>query len=66
MFSMAKTYDERELSPIFEDPRDVVLNVLGREPSAQLLARLENRRGQRSKTEQPSIEKRQQALQRAL
>ena len=30
MFSMAKTYDERELSPIFDDPIDVIVDVLGR------------------------------------
>ena len=29
MFSMAKTYDEREQSPIFDDPTDVIVNVLG-------------------------------------
>jgi MoaA/NifB/PqqE/SkfB family radical SAM enzyme len=66
MYSMAKTYDERELSPIFEDPLDVIVNVLGRQPSPELLTRLLQRRGRRSKTEQPSLEKRQQALQRAL
>ena len=37
MFSMAKTYDERELSPIFEDPIDVIVSVLGQEPSPELL-----------------------------
>ena len=39
MFSMAKTYDERELSPIFEDPTDVIVGVLGHEPSPELLER---------------------------
>ena len=66
MFSMAKSYDERELSPIFDDPIDVIVDVLGHEPSPELLARLQARRGRRSNTEQPSIEKRQQALLRAL
>jgi MoaA/NifB/PqqE/SkfB family radical SAM enzyme len=58
MFSMAKTFDERELSPIFEDPRPVIRKVLGRKPSKELLQRLEARRGRRSKTEQPSEERR--------
>jgi hypothetical protein len=66
MYSMAKTYDERELSPIFEDPNEVIVQVLGHEPSPELLQRLLKRRGRRSKTEQPSLEQREQALQRAL
>jgi hypothetical protein len=66
MYSMAKTYDERELSPIFEDPTDVIVGVLGHEPSPELLERLLQRRGRRSKTEQPSLEKRELAMQRAL
>ena len=66
MFSMARTYDERELSPIFDDPTDVITAVLGEQPSAELLARLQRRRGRRSMTEQPSIEKRQQAALRPL
>ena len=66
MYSMAKTYDERELSPIFDDPTDVIVRVLGRDPSPELLARLQARRGQRSNTEQPSLEKRQEAMLRAL
>src|SRR5205823_1826628 len=48
MYSMAKTYDERELSPIFEDPTAVIAEVLGHEPSPELLSRLLARRGRRS------------------
>jgi hypothetical protein len=66
MFSMAKTYDERELSPIFDDPTNVIRQVLGRTPSPELLARLLKRRGRRSQTEQPSLEKREQAMLRPL
>ena len=66
MYSMAKSYDERELSPIFDDPIDVIVNVLGEEPSPELLARLHARRGRKSQTEQPSLEKRQQAMLRPL
>ena len=66
MFSMAKSYDERELSPVFDDPKDVIVAVLGKDPSPELMARLQARRGRRSKTEQPSLEKRELALQRAL
>ena len=62
MFSMAKSYDERELSPVFEDPLPVIREVLRAEPSKELLARLEARRGRRSQTEQPSPERRAQAL----
>ena len=66
MYSMAKSYDERELSPIFDDPTDVIRQVLGRTPSPELLARLLKRRGRRSQTEQPSLEKREQAMLRPL
>ena len=66
MFSMAKTFDERELSPVFEDPLPVIQGVLGEDPSPELLERLEARRGRRSKTEQPSDEARQAQLQRPL
>jgi len=66
MFSMAKTYDERELSPIFEDPTGVIAEVLGHEPSPELLSRLLARRGRRSMTEQPSIERRERAMERPL
>ena len=58
MFSMARTFDERELSPIFEDPMPVIRSVLGAEPSEALLERLEARRGRRSPSEQPSQEDR--------
>ena len=58
MFSMAKTYDERELSPIFEDPIPVMAQVLGRNPEPALVARILARRGRRSPTEQPSEETR--------
>jgi hypothetical protein len=66
MFSMAKTYDEREMSPIFDDPTDVIHRVLGRTPSPELLSRLLKRRGRRSQTEQPSLEKRELAMLRPL
>ena len=66
MYSMSKTYDERELSPIFEDPVAVVREVLGREPEPALLERLQARRGRRSPTEQPTEEVRKRALLRVL
>lgn len=66
MFSMAKSFDERELSPIFEDPKPIIQKVLGAAPSPELLRRLEERRGRRSKTEQPSEEKRAIARTRPL
>ncbi len=58
IYSMAKSFDERELSPVFEDPVPVIRQVLRREPSQRLLDKLEARRGHRSKTEQPSEEAR--------
>jgi len=61
MYSMAKTYDERELSPIFEDPEPVIRAVLGREPEPELLARILSRAGRRSQTEQPTPEQRRSA-----
>jgi MoaA/NifB/PqqE/SkfB family radical SAM enzyme/class 3 adenylate cyclase len=61
MFSMARTFDERELSPIFEDPLPVIQTVLRRDPSPELMTRLEARRGRRSRSEQPSQEQRDQA-----
>jgi MoaA/NifB/PqqE/SkfB family radical SAM enzyme len=64
MYSLAHTYDERELSPIFEDPMPVVRAVLRQDPPAELLTRLESRRGQRSRTEQPDDEARLVALAR--
>ncbi len=66
MFSMAKTFDEREQSPIFEDPLPVIRAVLGRQPEPVLLARILDRKGRRSPTEQPSEEQRVLARQRAL
>lgn len=54
MYSMAHTFDERELSPLFTDPEPVIRAVLGHDPSPALVQRLESRRGRRSTTEQPS------------
>lgn len=54
MYSMAGKYDERELSPVFDDPVEVVRAVLGHPPSDELLERIEARRGRRSPTEQPT------------
>ncbi len=62
MFSMARTYDERELSPIFEAPDGVIERVLGRAPAPELVERLKARAGRRSQTEQPSEEARSLAL----
>ena len=53
MFSMARTFDEREQSPIFDDPDPVIRAVLGRAPEPELRARIQERRGMRSETEQP-------------
>ncbi len=64
MYSMANTYDERELSPVFDDPLPVIREVLRGEPSEALMARLEDRRGVRSRTEQPDDDTRQAALAR--
>jgi hypothetical protein len=64
MFSMARTFDERELSPVFEDPLPVIRGVLGRDPEPALLERILQRRGRRSPTEQPSAEQRRSALAR--
>jgi MoaA/NifB/PqqE/SkfB family radical SAM enzyme len=58
MYSMAKTYDERELSPLFEDPLPVITAVLGHAPEPALVERILQRRGRRSPTEQPSLEQR--------
>jgi MoaA/NifB/PqqE/SkfB family radical SAM enzyme len=66
MFSMAKTFDERELSPVFEDPRPVLQEVLGHEPDPALVERILSRRGRRSPSEQPSPERRAEALTRPL
>jgi MoaA/NifB/PqqE/SkfB family radical SAM enzyme len=61
MFSLAKSYDEREMSPIFDDYLPVVRQVLGADPSADLLERLTARKGRRSPTEQPSDDQRLRA-----
>ena len=53
MYSMAKSYDERELAPVFEDPDPVIRAVLGREPEPALRERILARKGRRSPTEQP-------------
>jgi MoaA/NifB/PqqE/SkfB family radical SAM enzyme len=60
MYSMAKSYNERELSPIFEDPDAVIRQVLGREPEPALLKRIAARKGRRSRTEQPTDAQRQE------
>jgi hypothetical protein len=62
MFSLANKYDERELSPIFEDPLPVIERVLGRAPSEELVERILARRGRRSASEQPSETERAAAL----
>ena len=66
MFSMAKTFDERELSPIFKDPNPVIAQILGREPEPALLERIAARRDQRSRTEQPPEPQRLAALELPL
>jgi MoaA/NifB/PqqE/SkfB family radical SAM enzyme len=64
MFSMARTFDERELSPVFEDPLPVIRQVLRREPEPELVARILARAGRRSSSEQPTPEQRTEALTR--
>jgi MoaA/NifB/PqqE/SkfB family radical SAM enzyme len=66
MYSMAKTFDERELSPMFEDPLPVIREVVGHEPEPALLERIQARKGQRSTTEQPSEDQRRAARLRVL
>lgn len=66
LYSMARHYDERELSPVFEDVEPVIRAVLGREPDPAHRARLAARRGLRSRTEQPSPEVREAARRRPL
>ncbi len=66
MFSMARTFDEREQSPIFEDPVPVIAAVLRREPEPDLVARILSRKGRRSQTEQPGEEARGLARLRVL
>jgi len=62
LFSMAKSYDERELSPIFEDPAPIIRQVLRTRASPELLGRIAARRGRRSLTEQPNTVVRRKAL----
>jgi MoaA/NifB/PqqE/SkfB family radical SAM enzyme len=66
MFSMAKSFDERELSPVFDDPKAVIRKVIGREPEPDLVARILARKGRRSTTEQPAPEARAKARLRVL
>lgn len=65
-FSLARSFDERELSPVFEPLEPAVRAVLGREPSPALLQRLDARRGRRSESEQPSPELRLGAIAQPL
>ena len=66
MFSMARTYDERELSPVFADPSPVIQAIVGGTPGAELQARIESRRGRRSPSEQPTRERRAAARLRVI
>jgi len=66
LYSLGHKYDERELSPVFDDPLPVIERVLGRAPDAELSARIEARRGRRSPTEQPDGELRAVARRRPL
>jgi len=66
MFSMAKSFDERELSPIFQPIEPVVHKVLGAPPSERLLKKLKQRSGRRSPTEQPTIEERKKKAEETL
>lgn len=66
MFSMARSYDEREQSPVFDDPLPVIRQVLGREPEPELVERILARRGRRSPTEQPDPSRRAEARLRVL
>lgn len=62
MFSMDRTYDERELSPVFDDYVPVVARILRRAPEPSLLGKLESRRGRYSDTEQPPDDQRREFL----
>ena len=66
MFSMAKTFDERELSPVFEETFPVLRAVLGRDPAPELVSRIQSRTGRRSRTEQPSLENRRLKAEESL
>ena len=61
MFSMARSFDERELSPVFADPAPVIEQVLRGPADPSLVQRILERRGRRSRTEQPSEEARGRA-----
>ena len=66
MFSMARSFDERELAPVFTDPLPVLRAVLRREPEPALVERILARQGRRSPTEQPPEDLRGRARLRAL
>jgi len=66
LHAMLRPYDERELSPVFEDPNRIIEAVLHQPPSKALLERLEARRGRRSPANQPSVEQRQEAMRRPV
>ena len=66
MYSMARSFDERELSPVFADPLPVIRGVLRREPGPELLERILGRAGRRSRSEQPDQERRGRARLRPL
>ncbi len=66
MFSMARSFDERELAPVFEDIGPVIRAVLREDPSPELMARIRSRTGRRSLTEQPSVHARGRARLRPL
>ena len=66
MFSMAKTFDERELAPVFDDPEPIIRTVLGRKPQPELMERINARRGRHSNTEQPSQDSRAAARNRPI
>lgn len=66
MFSMARSFDERELSPVFEDPRPVIRAVLRGDVPPGLEERILSRAGRRSLSEQPDDEARGRARLRPL
>jgi len=66
MFSMSKTFDERELSPQFTDPEPIIETVIGHPVGESLRERLQSRVGRRSTTEQPSEQHRVHAKEKEL
>lgn len=52
LYSMSYHYDPKELFPVLRDPVDVMRRVLRRDPEANLIEKIEGRRGMRS-DEQP-------------